>query len=231
MIVVPNQFFGIGDIIWEQTVVRKIACNNQIVWPVEPQFIDGLTAAYPDIKFVNKNHYPIDYNRRDEYEINDMVVLPLRWADVIMKVPYSDCMKSKYMMYGMDWQTWKEHAMWKRDEYREKALMARVNPRNEPYCLINRTFGSQSQLKAAIPQVDGLLNIEMKTIAEFSLFDWAYVIESATEIHTVSTSIIYLLELLELKAECVNLYPRKPIEEDFRNVEYILQKQKYVYCL
>lgn len=227
MIIVPNQFFGIGDVIFEQTVVRKLAGDNEIVWPVEPQFLDGLTRAYPDIKFVDKNTFPLNYDRRDEYESHDMRILPLRWADVILKVPYTECMKAKYMLYDMDWQNWRVHAMWKRDGQKEYDLriLLKLPPK---YNLINRTFGSQSQLKAATKVDNGLPNIDMRTIEGFSLFDWAYVMENATEIHTVSTSIIYLLEMLNLKAECVNLYPRKPIEHDFKNVDYILQKHYYV---
>lgn len=226
MTIVPVQCWGIGDIIFEQTVVRKVAGDNPILWPVEPQFLDGLTRAYPDLKFVDKRTLLIDYERKDDYIWGDMRMLPLRWADSICKVPYSDCMKSKYMLYGMEWQSWRVHAMWQRDGQKEYELRNHLRLPSK-YNLINRNFGSQSQLKAAIEVDNGLPNINMHTIEGFSLFDWAYVIENATEIHTVSTSIIYIMEMLQIRSESVHLYPRRPIEQGFENVEYILQKHRY----
>lgn len=227
MTIIPNQYFGIGDIIFEQTVVRNIAGGEPIIWPVMPQFVEGLQRAYPDIAFCDMHSLSLDYNRKDEYTIRDMRVLPLRWADSICKVPYTDCMASKYLLYDMDWQTWKEKAMWQRDTEREEKLKALLQLPKE-YNLINRTFGSESQLKAAINVENGLTNIYMRTVPGFSLFDWAGIIQGATHIHTVSTSIIYVLELLKLKASEVHMYPRHPIEAHFKNVDYILQSHKYV---
>lgn len=236
MTIIPNQFFGLGDIIWEQTLVRRIANGNPILWPVMPQFVEGLNRAYPDITFVNYLSMPLNYERKDQYEvtlpeIGDCTVLPLRWADNILKVPYSDCMKSKYMLYGMDWREWKEQAMWKRNEDHERTLCQTLDtyPLNPDYTLVNTTFGSNSQLKVEIP----VRGIHMTTMPELfgrqiSLFDWGAAIEQVGAIHTVSTSIIYLLEQLDIEAKEVHLYPRKPHETDFRNIEYILQKHKYV---
>lgn len=227
MVIVPNQFFGLGDIIFEQTLVRMF--GDKILWPVEPQFVDGLQRAYPDITFIAKTFLNINYDRKDEYETNGMKVLPLRWSDSLMNVAYSDCMKSKYMLYGKDWAKWKDSAMWVRDGKKEKELWYLLGlHEGRPYNLVNTTFGSESQLNIPLVINNGLPTIHMRTIEGCSLFDWAKVIENATHIHTVSTSIIYLLELLPLKAETVNIYPRKPIEQDLRNVAYILTSHDYI---
>src|ERR1051326_174204 len=116
MITAPLQSFGLGDVIFCQTIVNKwISEGDSIVWGVFPQFIDQLNRAYPHIAFVDWQTLPIDYERKDEHDSNGYRVVPLRWADTILKVPYTECMKAKYMLFDMDWRIWQDHAMWQRD--------------------------------------------------------------------------------------------------------------------
>lgn len=230
MIIVPNQFFGLGDIIFEQTLVRNMLKEgDKVIWPVAPAFTEGLNRAYPDFIFMDMNVLRLNMERKDEYEMNGARVLPLRYADYICKVPYHMCMKSKYMLYNQPWEQWKDKAMWTRDEQKEKALFEALCLKDgESYNLINRFFRSDCTGNAAIEVSNGNKNIEMQPYKGFSLFDWAYVLENATEIHTVSTSIIYVLELLALKAAQVDLYLRIPDEKDFRNIDYLLNSHKYI---
>lgn len=227
--ILPMQYFGLGDVIFEQTLVR--AFNEPVLWGVQSNFIEGLQRAYPDITFIDTRLLNIDWNRKSEYEISGAKVLPLRWADQMLGLPYLQCMAAKYLLYGMAWEGWKDQAMWIRDTKKEMELSVLLASRhniNGQYNLVNTTFGSDSQLQIPIIVNNGLPTIHMRTIDGFSLFDWAYIIEHAATIHTVSTSIIYLLELLKLKASEIHLYPRKPHEQDFRNVDYLLTSHEYI---
>jgi hypothetical protein len=226
MTIYPLQSFGIGDIIFTQTLIKEIAGGMSIVWGTEPQFIEGLNRAYPDMRFIDKKDTGVDYNRRDDYLQGDKRIIPIRWADVIRNVPYRECMRAKYDLYNMDWQRWKECAIWQRDITKERELYQMLNLEGRSYTLTNCTYGSEGKLHISIP-IDGA--VKMRTIDGYSLFDWAMVIEQASEIHTVSTSIIYLLELLDLKAREIHLYVRRPIEHNFDNVDYILQRHKYIF--
>ena len=230
MIVIPNQWFGLGDIIFEHTLIRELVTNeDRVIWPVSSVLTEGLNRAYPDFTFVDMNLLRLNIERKEEFEINGMRVLPLRYADYILQLPYHMCMKAKYMLYGKNWEDWKRQAMWRRDPAREQALYDALGLKEgEQYNLINKYFRTDFSGIAEINIGNGLRNIEMQAYQGFSLFDWAKVIEEATQIHTVSTSIIYILELLQLKALQVDLYLRKPDEKDFRNVDYILQSHKYV---
>jgi len=222
--IVPIQRWGIGDIIFEMTLVK--AFNEPIMWVVELSFLEGLKRAYPDIQFTHLPNLPLGYDdqRREDYRVGTNHFLPLRWADVMLNLPYMHCMKAKYLLYGLDWQDWKRDAMFQRDKEQETRLQTVLGIRSgEPYNLINRTFRTNNTGKADILYYNGLRNIEMSTLEGFSLFDWAAIIENATEIHTVSTSIIYILELLELKIP-IHLYPRLPDEGDFKNVDYLFTK-------
>lgn len=227
--IIVNQYFGLGDIIWEQTLVKAIADVKPVIWPVMPQFVEGLNRAYPDITFVDMNLLKLDYNRNYEYEFAGAKILPLRFADSLCQVQYKDCMKSKYMLYGMDWRSWKNKAMWKRDKTKERSLFNQLGlKRGEPYNLINRFFGSNSQLVAPIKVDNGLHSVELCSIEGYSLFDWAMVIQNAANIHVVSSSICYILELLDLRAKEICIYKRIPIENNHDNYDYILTSHNYI---
>lgn len=226
MKVIVNQYFGIGDIIFCMTIARRWKEEgHEIYWPVLPQFLEGLKRAYPDIIFMDWRTIKIDYERKDEHDIvidgTQYRIIPLRWNVEIMNVPYSSCMSSKYSLFGWDFKEWKEKAFFERGKAREIRLANEVGDKwDKPYTLINRFFGSNSQFEADIREK----GIEMRSVPGYSLFDWAYLIENAETIHTVNSSILYLLELLDLKAKEIHLYSRKPIEPDHRNTEYLFTK-------
>lgn len=225
MIIFCLQSFGIGDVIFTQTLVRNIANGDRILWGVEEIFVDQLNRAYPDITFIDKRLVNVDYDRKDDYVINGMRVLPIRWADVILKVPYSQCMSAKYSLYGQKWEEWTHMAGWCRYPEKEKELYRKLGLEGvENYTLVNRFFGSNSQFAADIP----VRGIEMCTMEGYSLFDWGYTIQNASAIHSASTSIIFLLECMNLKVKEVHLYTRKPICDHFNDVQYLLQKHDYV---
>jgi hypothetical protein len=227
MTIIPLQFFGIGDVVFTITLIKRIANGRNILWPVMSHFVEGLQRAYPDITFVDYKNVPVNYELKHQCvvtlpNIGDCTIIPIRWADSIMKVPYTHCMRAKYDMYGMDYRDWKESAMWKRDIDIEQMFWIKLglSPFVD-YTLINEIFGSDSQLKANIPMTPNA--IKMQTIEGFSLMDWAFIIQNSTAIHTVSTSILFLLELLDLK--CIpHLYDRHPIEKGFKNVDYLFTK-------
>jgi hypothetical protein len=228
MTIVPLQYFGIGDVIFTQTLVSTIAQGDKILWPVLPHFVEGLNRAYPDITFMDYRHVNVNYNCKSDIEIGETRLLPIRWADSLMKVPYDQCMRAKYDLYGLDWQQWKNKAAWQNDVKRQMELVQHLGlDLTEPFCLVNNTFGSESRHKVSIMQKSGIKHVVMSTIEGFSLFDWTGIMQYATEIHTVSSSIIYLLEMMELKAKEIHIYKREPIEKNHDNYSYILQKHNY----
>lgn len=223
------QRFGQGDIIFSMSAIRSL--NDKILWPVLPEYVEYNNRAYPDIMFVNWEDFKIDYNRKDEYTYHGAKVIPLAWQDT----PLTECMKNKYLFLGRDWTTWKQNAHWVRDSHKEAALFKYLGLEwGEPFNLINVKFGCWTKQGLGVgvstsifsfPQ-NGFKNVFMDMVPGFSLFDWALVIQKAATIHIVSTSIIYLLELLKLEAKEIHIYIRRPNECDHRNYEYILSKDK-----
>lgn len=176
-----------------------------------------------DVNSLNKEYQQLKL----DVIIGGCRVIPIGHANSIMEVPYSRCMEIKYTMYGYDWQTWR-NTMYKRDVTRETKLFELLGIKGE-YNLINTRFRSNETGIVPVTVDNGLQNIIMDNYEGYSLFDWSYVIENATNIHSVGTSICFLLELLDLKAKEIHMYKREPDEKDFKNYDYILQKHKYIY--
>lgn len=222
-----SQYFGIGDVIFAQGVANKFAQEGyNITWPVMPHFVDGLSVAYPHIKFL-----PYTIFDKTLFEVKSDVVakgiriVPIRWADQILGVPPAQWMRAKYDLYGLDYKKWKLHAEYKRNIIREKTLAAVYGVRkNEDFVLVNNLYNSELSGKRDILVNTDLKVINMRHIEGYSLFDYSWMIENATEIHVVNSSILYLLELLDYKAHHVHIYARPTENGGFPHVDYLMTK-------
>jgi hypothetical protein len=219
------QSFGLGDIIYSRTLVKSL-CGDTIYWPVLEHYYHDLVRAYPDIYWI-KGEGMQGLAPTTKNEILKSQVVPIRWSDTFQQIPYEQVMAGKYAMYGMDWRDWKKEAMWQRSSGHEDPLfeMHGVKP-GDKYNLISPTYGSNFQHTLLIVTENEYPDIFIKNIPGFSLFDWAKLIEYATEIHFVASSNIYLLELLSLQAESINIYPRS--NGHHRQYDYLLRSHKYI---
>jgi hypothetical protein len=246
MTIYPLQEWGLGDIIFCQALSGHwIDQGHRVVWGVSPHFVEGLTRAYPEVTFLDSRLMKLDWNIKDRRPYLDGEIAPIRWADHILGVPYHHCMRAKYDMYGLDFNTWRDVKPERHNtpfDNKERLLFSEVSENyqrankldddalaavfNNGYNLISPYYGSGSQFKANIAPNNGLPNIYMTSIEGYSLFDWSAIIENATTIHAVSSSIVYLLELLSLNATEVHLYGRHHEPKTwYKNIEYILTKK------
>lgn len=221
-----SQYIGAGDIIFTQTLVKEVTNGGTVVWPTEKYYVDGFSTAYTAFTFLDKSIFDQSlYNVKEIGFQKGFYILPIRWSDQIMKVPYKDVMRSKYDMFGLDWTTWKKDAYPKRKIFKEKELYSKMGlSEGEKYNLINKNYLRNRAGISEINVVNEYRNIYMDYMEGYSLFDWCYLIENAAMIYTVSTSVLFLLELIELKAEEVHLYSRKPYELGFSFVDYLFSK-------
>lgn len=219
------QAFGLGDVIWSQGIVHHLEEKGyKVVWPVKPHYVEGCQRAYPNISFMPDSIVkPELFDIKEKKQVDGIEIAPIRWSDSYMKLPYKDVMKAKYTMYDLDWRVWRKHAQWRRDTDRSNLLFEKLDLGLEPYNLINKYFGTNSQRNADIAVNNGKRNVFMETIPGFSLFDWFKVISLSDEIHTVSTSLFFMLEVMNL-SQPIHLYPRKPTEQDFKFIDYIFTK-------
>jgi hypothetical protein len=220
------QSFGLGDIIFCQEIANDfIRQGYKVLWGVEPHFV-SIQKHFPKVTFIDKSLINVNYGLPLIQEVGNLIVYPLRFTDSLCKVPYKGCMKSKYLFFGKPWQKWRnvKNEM-VRDTEKEKELFYNVLgfKDGEQYVLTSDTFKSNFSGKISFVIETEFKIVELKSIEGFSLIDWSMVIENATEIHSVSSSILYLLELLTLKTNEIHLY-RRPTEIDFSFVEYIFTK-------
>lgn len=220
------QSFGLGDIIFCQEIANDfIRQGYKVLWGVEPQFV-SIQKHFPKVTFIDKSLINVNYGLNTIHEQGNLIVYPLRFTDSLCKVPYKYCMKSKYLFFGKPWQKWRnvKNEM-VRDTEKEKDLFYNVLglKNGEQYVLTSDTFKSNFSGKVSFVIETEFKIIELKSIQGFSLIDWSMVIENATEIHAVSSAILYLLELLTLKTNEIHLY-RRHTENDFSFVEYIFTK-------
>jgi hypothetical protein len=222
--IIINQPWGLGDIIFSMTAIRKQ--NQKVLWPVLPEYVDGCNRAYPDILFVDWKMFNMNYEIRQEYNIGNSKVIPLRFKDV----PVTDCMRNKYRYWGLQWKIWKEQGQYVRDLNHEKRLFQYLGLENgESFNLISDTFQCDFRGRRIIELNNGLKNVYVKQVPGYSLFDWSLVFEQAENIHVVSSSNVYIMELLKLKAKEIKLYLRKPRETNHDNYNYILKSHNYTF--
>lgn len=219
-----SQFQGLGDILFSIPLIRSwINEGHKIIWPVISDYV-SINKHFPEITFMEKSAIQVDYNRKQEYSVNGSRVIPLRWADGILRLPYKDVMKAKYMLYGEDWRKWWELS-WKRDHAAEDRIFKMLGLRaGEKFNLVNKRFRTdQSGLVEVNPDNDYRC-VEMVNIPGTTMLDWSKVIEAASEIHTVHTAVVYIIDVLET-TDKLHQYLRKPDEKDFSFTDYLWKKE------
>jgi len=209
-----NQYAGIGDILFVEPIMRQYFQNGHpIILPVLKQFLN-LQQYFPYIKFIDMDLLDIDYNEKKIIETEDSIIIPLR---------FSSLMTNKYKMVNMDFNKWRT-LTWLRHRYKEENLKKILGIKTgDKYNLINENFSSiYPFFKTNITLKNKYKNIKMCAIEGYNLLDWSGVIETATTIHTVNTSIMYLLETLELSTTDIHVYSRKGEEgHDFKKINYL----------
>lgn len=224
-VLIIQQYFGLGDIIFCQTIAHDyIQAGYRVLWPCKPEWVEGLRRAYPDIEWMDYSLLPINYENKKLYEDKGFTYLPLRYSEALMTRPYKFHMQSKYEYLNKDWRRWKEKAMPRREFDKELWLYEHLGlATGEKYNFVAMEFGSNGNGKIEIDLDNGLKNIELKPVPGFSLFDWCWIIQNAENIHAVSSSTLYLFEILDLKAKEIHLYKRSN-EVDFAYVDFLFTK-------
>ena len=191
---------SLGDIFFIQKIIHILSKEYKIYHPVLPTFwsvgadqIINPAVSGPNIQL------PSQYN-------------VYKCSDHIKNNPY-DVMTSKYQGLGMEWDDWSDYFKYERNLEREDALRKFLGvEKGDSYILLNRYYGFNSEMNGVYKQVpkdyDGKI-IEMDpSIPGCKIFDWCWMFENAEEIHSVDTSIHYIMETLELKASKLTIHPR-----------------------
>lgn len=222
MKIIINQPFGIGDILFLSPLISNLDVDDAI-WPVVDHYywikdyinIDKLT-------FIKVSEFnPLSYT--------DYVEVPLQHAHSL--VPEAkDCMQAKYMLLGANLELWKTLSF-NRNITKENELKQYLNIRpTDQYVFVNNNFaGPEYNYKVNINPKTNLKIIYQEYIEGFTLLDWCGVLEQASEIHTVSTSLFFVIESLKLEKIPLYLYPRKPLDKDLTPIQTLISSKWICY--
>jgi hypothetical protein len=99
-------------------------------------------------------------------------------------------------------------------------------PNNDKYNLINLSW-SKNQLpinKIYENLKNSYKTISMSNIEGYTLLDWIKVFENAEEIHTVSSSNLFIIEKIKIDPKKVWIYPRLPDEKNLNGIIEFVNK-------
>ena len=213
---------GLGDILFCQKISTKLIQDGyEVWWPVDNEY-QWLSDYIKDINFCSiDDDFPFKsiYNSREYKNTSDNVFLPLQSADTYY--PGMCMMDAKYKSIGLEYSDWSDYLKFNRHKNREDELFKLLDlPDN--FTLVNRFFTSPPQACKHI-NIEKLDNVvEVRHIPGFTLFDWCKVFEKAAEIHTVDTSILFILETLDItdKLFCYSRFDTP----NFNNVSHLFSK-------
>jgi len=218
MKVIINQPFGIGDILFLSPLIVQLDVEH-IIWPI----VDHYYWVKDYIKLNNLTFIKSSEFNSINYE--GYVEIPLQHAHSL--VPQAeDCMQAKYMLLEADPELWRT-LRFKRNQEKENQLKQYLNlSLNDKFIFVNNHFaGPEFNYKVDISLKTDLRIIYQEYIEGFTLLDWCGVLEQAKEIHTVSTSLFFVIEALNLEKTSLHLYPRKPLDKDLSPIKTLISNK------
>lgn len=228
-IICPLQSMGCGDILFTMSIAYKwIDEGYKVIWGVEDSIL-SIAKHFPEITFIDKRALGIDYNSRVNHEVGNVTVVPLRWSDTIMNVPYKDVMGAKYSMLGLDWKDWKKNFRCVRDLEAESRLYYDVLglKDGQKYNLISQQFTTGGKRQYPINVNNGYDNVYQTILKDFSIIDWLLVMQKAQQIHAISSASYFLYLLYDMPE--THIYVRRPIEANHDFYSYIDVDNKLIY--
>lgn len=228
-----NQPCGLGDILFSQKIVyHYINLGYEVIIPVVDEYI-WLKDYIKNVTFIsiNNNFYGKEYyNGTNKIETDNFVYIPLNIADRVF--PFNKIMEAKYKMVNIDYTDWSNYLVFERNKEKEDELYYNILglKDDEKYVLISNNYGTPpNYLKYPID----IKNINDKIIyldfiQNFNLFDWCKVIENCRNLYTIDSSINFIIEKLNMKAENMFLYTRR--KNNFSEINFLFNKKyHYIY--
>lgn len=215
---------GLGDILFCLKIahIYKKEMGYDVIWPIQDAILKDIkkyitldvTLDFSD----SLSRVPI-YSTKQVQVQNKLLYLPLQDASHSFGEPI---MEAKYRMAKLSSDNYLNYFNLKRDKEKEYDLFYNVLglEDKEPFVLTNRIYATPpGSLLYKQPWCHHIpvKEINMSILPGFSLFDWCKVIENAQEIHTVGTSITFLVEKLN---PIGNLYMYRRPEAQLNNFEF-----------
>ena len=232
------QPLGLGDIIWVQPIVDVIITDGYTVYyPVGDAYYDIVSQYIVKDNLIWKKEsegFPLKdhYKDMNVFQTNNELYLPLSFSD--RHFPECSVMISKYYFLSIPIVDYRKHFEINRNYEREKKLISTYGLDGE-YIILNQFFGTQSKARKFDLNVNKNIKIHTMSIEEdkknqFHIFDWIGALQNALEIHTVETSLCYLID--KYCANKLHMYEKRTQEESntyYRNVALVYRNPNWIY--
>jgi hypothetical protein len=231
------QPLGLGDIIWILPIIDTIINSGyDVYYPVGDVYYDMVSEYIQkdNLFWVRENdNFPLKhhYGKFEVVDNDTELYLPIRYADRYF--PNCSTMIAKYYFLSVPIVDWRKSFSLKRNLEREEKLIQTYGL-SEDYILVNRSFGTEYQDRNLTIESDKnvhYMNVEQDKLNGFHLFDWVLALERSKEIHTVETSLCFLIDKYCLDNEIHIYEKRKENEENtfYRHINLVFRNPNWIY--
>ena len=193
---------GLGDILWEQAIVDHfIDDGHEVIFPVDDTYYEMVSSSIikPGLSWCRTNdEFPLKYVYQNEQPLysNGLVYLPLRYADKYISAPL---MLGKYTYAQLPApEDYRNHFEITRNFNKEQDLIKLYNI-NPDTTIVNESFGPPDNPIRHSIHLETAGHVHYMSASDdinngFCLFDWIGALQLAKAIHTVGTSVCYIID-------------------------------------
>lgn len=204
---------GLGDILFCQKIAYKlIEYGYTVYWPMTKYSWISEYINKDNLIWGSSQTQTLSLNLQNSIETNHPYdVMSCKYDMIGKTLPTIDI-----ELHSINYCDWSDYLIINRNKQKEDYIYYNILglKDNEEYVFINQLYGNNQFMKE-VPY--GIVNKNLKVINKklidgYTLFDWSKVIENASEIHTVDTSINYLIDVLNIKSKILKVHPRNGID-------------------
>lgn len=231
------QPLGLGDIFWVQQIVDTIIADGYTVYyPVGSVYYEIVSKYITKKNLIwvkETDNFPLKeyYGQINVHQTENEFYLPLSYAD--RYIPNASVMASKYYFLSIPIGDYRKHFKVNRNYERENRLIREYNLFGD-YVLVNNSFGTEAQKRDIVIESDlkvHYMDIEQDKSNGFNIFDWIMALENAKEIHTVETSLCYLIDKYSLNSK-IHMYEKRTSSQPntyYNNVNLVYRNSNWIY--
>ena len=158
---------------------------------------------------------------------------PQTWFIIGIKLDWANAETFKYSVIPPNPQTsgWAKYFIFERNLDKENDLYYNVLGLTDDseFAFISNLYNTDIRdSKFISPEQFDLPVVELQILDGFTLFDWCKVLEKAKKIHTVNTSINYIIDVLDTSCDEYIIYAHD--ESNKFQIDYLFQKPHKMLC-
>lgn len=182
----------VGDILICAPMARHFSHEYFVDWQC-PVSYHPLFDSFPYVTPIEKA------NEKDYQVVKDLSFglggKPERWWQQ-NKTSFNSFVEAKYELAGLPAQM-KDRLEWTRNEAKEKELLEKVVGKKRKFALVHDSshYGGKAEIETELPIV------KFAPVEGYTILDWFAVVQKASEIHCIDSSLCNFVDMIETKAK------------------------------